>query len=304
MRVSERLARYVRASPRERRAKRHYGYQMIDRWSDPEYWRADNRRWRALVAKGQRFELVSRTETFLVRVGDSTIGRQVFLTGEYDFGKFRTALTLLESRHLGTLVDVGANIGTISIPAVARGIARSAIAIEPDPLNFSLLTMNVALNDLRNRIECHQVAAGPNFDSCLVLELDDENLGDHRISSTVGALRNRSDAVVVSSARLDDLAPSLDPKTDLLWMDVQGFELHALRGATRIIGSRVPLVMEFWPHGLAEHGGLDDAADILAPYEAFIDLSSPDRAVRPLKDLSCLYDVLGEGGAYTDLLLR
>jgi len=39
-------------------------------------------------------------------------------------------------------------------------------------------------------------------------------------------------------------------------MDIQGFELHALRGAKRVLtdNPNIKLLLEFWPYGLRQAG--------------------------------------------------
>jgi hypothetical protein len=39
-------------------------------------------------------------------------------------------------------------------------------------------------------------------------------------------------------------------------MDIQGYELHALRGATRVLEENldIKLLLEFWPYGLKQAG--------------------------------------------------
>ena len=58
------------------------------------------------------------------------------------------------------LIDIGANIGPICIPAVKRNYVKQAIAIEPGPDNARLLRANVALNSLHDRIIVHECAVG------------------------------------------------------------------------------------------------------------------------------------------------
>jgi hypothetical protein len=45
-------------------------------------------------------------------------------------------------------------------------------------------------------------------------------------------------------------------RVDLLKLDIQGYELHALRGAKRIINENqdIKLLLEFWPYGLKQAG--------------------------------------------------
>ena len=85
------------------------------------------------------------TEHFVIDTRDKSGGaKQIFATGELDFFDFTKTLELLQQHHgyLGIptlLIDVGANIGQICIPAVARGYSKRAIAIEPEPHNCRLL---------------------------------------------------------------------------------------------------------------------------------------------------------------------
>ena len=52
-----------------------------------------------------------------------------------------------------SFVDVGANIGTTTIPALLSHGFETAVAIEPEPENVRVLRMNVLLNDLEDRVD-------------------------------------------------------------------------------------------------------------------------------------------------------
>jgi len=54
-----------------------------------------------------------------------------------------------------TFLDVGAGVGSYSIPAAKRGLR--VIAIEPDPISFRLLLQNAKLNDVE--LELKNIAA-------------------------------------------------------------------------------------------------------------------------------------------------
>jgi len=54
---------------------------------------------------------------------------------------------------------------------------------------------------------------------------------------------------------LDDYF-KLGQRVDVIKMDIQGYELHALRGASRVIADNtaIKLLVEFWPYGLRQAG--------------------------------------------------
>ena len=125
----------------------------------------------------------------MINAKDQVISRGLFVSGSADFDKFKVAIDLLR-RHraantLDLLVDVGANLGSICIPAVTDSFAKRAIAVEPHPTNCRLLRANIALNDLLDRIEVVDRAVSINDNELLIMELSNDNWGDHRIFSPV-----------------------------------------------------------------------------------------------------------------------
>jgi len=193
--------------------------------------------------------VVCAKETFVVSTADKVIGREVFLGGSFDFEKFELAVSILASvagerpKHL---IDVGANIGSILIPALSRGFVDSATAFEPHPDNLKLLRANIALNNLATRVTVLGVAVGDQSDEELRLAESKSNSGNHSIGKR---------GIPVVSVRLDD--QQLPANDSLLWMDIEGYEGHALSGAAGLLASGVPVVCEYNPTFLRKAGGMD-----------------------------------------------
>ncbi len=265
-----------------------------------------NARFEALAARSD-IAYADRAEKYLVFTRDKHISKTVFATGSFDFEKLECVVRLLgASFALETLVDVGANIGTICIPAVSRGLARRAIAIEPEPGNFRLLEINVRLNDLNDRIVAHNMAVGPADGQTLQLEVSPDNSGDHRIriSSDDGDYGERARSVIqVESQMLDTVVGSLDAKSTLVWMDTQGYEGQVLLGAANIVAARIPLVLEFWPYGMDRTQSYAGLRAAVMRYENYYDLSESDPGLKPTTDIDVLYRTLEQADGYTDILL-
>lgn len=227
-------------------------------------------------------------ELFVVSTADKVIGRELFLHGEFDFGKLEAALAILDREGHARpthLIDVGANIGTIVIPALKRGLMQTATAIEPHPGNLRLLQANLALNNVACQVEVLGIAVGDQDGNVLKLTESATNSGNHSIGI---------EGIPVTSRRLDDLAI---PKTDaLLWMDIEGYEGHALRGAPQIISNKIPIVCEFNPLFLSRTDGLTAFMDSLSGRRIF-DISSPRQKETSLEELKNEYEL-----GFTDIL--
>ena len=249
--------------------------------------------WAKICESGEKFALVSGAENYLVHTNDP-IGKDIYLFGEYDFRKFELALQLLGRSKVDVLVDIGANIGSICLPAVKRGLANNAIAIEPEPTNFAMLQANLAMNNVSHRVKSFQMALGPSDDQELILDLSMDNFGDHRIAPTVGEPRKRNQ-ISIRSSRFDTVIGELNPETDLIYIDVQGFEKFVIDGAIQSTQKRVPMVLEFWPNGISEHCQMTEFLDCLSSYSAYVDLNSPVPTALPLELLSDFWDGLMRG---------
>jgi hypothetical protein len=85
-----------------------------------------------------------------------------------------------------------------------------------------------------------------------MLYVSDKLNVDHRAYASNGNPRR---AVQVPMVALDDYFKAGE-RVDLLKLDIQGYELHALQGAKRIINENadIKLLFEFWPYGLKQAG--------------------------------------------------
>jgi FkbM family methyltransferase len=213
----------------------------------------------------------------LLPTSDRTIARSVYASGDWDpllAGSVFDALERFGHQHEGTvLLEIGANFGVYSLPAVSQfGFAR-AVAYEPDPGSFALLEHNIERNGLGDRVVAHHAALSAQPGE-LTLSLGTGNAGDNRIVETDGDSR-RFKVKVPARTFDDEVAAGRIPLDELglVWLDVQGHEGEVLAGASSLLSSKVPLVMEY------SAGMMDDAAvarlnDVIATrFDVMVDLS-------------------------------
>lgn len=225
-------------------------------WSGPKVFRRA-----AYDAMPIPYLVTGNQELFVVSTADKVIGRELFLSGEFDFAKLQLAIAIIDregAERPDHLIDVGANIGSIVIPALKRGLVRSATAIEPHPGNLRLLRANLALNGVQDLVRVVEVAVGTEDSAVLLLKESATNGGNHSIGS---------EGIPVSSRSLDALGPPTAGA--LLWMDIEGYEGHALLGARSLLTSGAPIVSEFNPSYLEDAGGFDFFCNVLRERRIF-----------------------------------
>ena len=237
---------------------------------------------------------------YLVESRDMILGRLAFESRGFDEEKLRQVIDRVGVR--GTFVDVGANVGVTTIPAVCRFGYSRVIAVEPSPDNLRLLRAVLALNDIADMVQVVSAAASGER-GVMQLELSPDNSGDNRIRMTEddGIFAERDRATVdVDVVTLDDL--DVDPSdVGLLWIDVQGHEGHVLSGASRLMAQRVPTVIEYWPYALQRANGLELLHTIIVNnFRTFTDLATGER--HPVAAIFKLVEAY-PGQSHTDLLL-
>jgi len=258
---------------------------------------------------------------FLVSTRDTGVGRTLFTQRQRaEMATLRAALRIIrrEGRARSganqTFIDVGANIGTTTVPALLVHGFKRAVVLEPDPLNYKLLRLNAVLNGIDDQVTSFNIAASDDNGPAL-LDLAASNFGDHRL--VLGPVkrrqsRGRAGMVKVERRTLDDLAASGAFEAEdigLLWIDTQGHEGRVLSGAGSLLERGVPTVFELVP---AAYRDRPDEAALLIDAVAGLDRRLIDlratragrpAAARPASDLPAIIADQNGRRRITDLLL-
>jgi FkbM family methyltransferase len=146
-------------------------------------------------------------------------------------------------RRGDAVVDVGANVGTLTLTAATLVEEAGRVwSIEAHPQTFRYLRENLALNHVLN-VAAIQAAAADEAGTVRFADgrLDDQN----HVSDATGPM-------AVPARRLDDLIP--DVPVSLLKIDVEGFELFALRGAPKLLRRTECVYFECAERSYARYG--------------------------------------------------
>jgi len=205
----------------------------------------------ALAARGHLVLCEFGDVRFFADPGDRVVGTWLIWHGGWQRREIVTAVEVLSAAGRlppdAVFVDVGAHIGTHTIYALRTGRFARAIAFEPAPRNVRLLAMNLEVNGLTQAAVVVPKAAGA-APGTAVLHLHPRNTGAHAIGTPPSVDgRDRLDVPIV---RVEDELDALGVAPDrigLIWVDVEGYEAHALDGLAGLIACSVPIVFEFTP---------------------------------------------------------
>ncbi len=203
-----------------------------------------------------------------IRLHKQSLSGAFLLNREYNAPEYRFLKNLLKSGE--TAIDVGANIGTISIcMSKAVGPTGRVISFEPDPVTYKAMVDNISLNKLGNIVPVNVAVgkAGELRDFCRLKKSSDMS---HFLGSEKG-YAGPSDMIKVQCTTIDDLFEKRKLKrVALLKIDVEGAELEVLQGAAQVLANGLvdSLVVEMFDNNCANYGyRARSIVDFLSQYD-------------------------------------
>lgn len=143
-------------------------------------------------------------------------------------------------------IDVGANIGSYTILAAATG--ADVLAIEPIPQTFESLAANIGLNGFGSRVALWNGGVGEEA-TTLHFTADRDTM-NHVVEST-----DAQTSISVDVRPLDDILGGRRPR--LIKIDVEGYELPVLRGASKALADPDLLALVIETNGSGSRYGID-----------------------------------------------
>jgi len=187
------------------------------------------------------YQLVqSRHGWMLCNVNDFYMGKALSTYGECC--EFEWQILGQLASYGGMVVEVGANMGIHTVPLgkLLAGEGRKMLAFEPQPIIHQQLCANLALNGLMN-VTALPCACGAETGKVTFAKPDYRRLGNFGAVSVDGpSLAASASLVEVPCVRIDEMTGG--ERVGLIKIDVEGFELNVLKGATAIIQRSRPVI--------------------------------------------------------------
>lgn len=199
--------------------------------------------------------VATQSGNYLLFSGQDIISNHLFRHGIWEPHILQLSRLFYSDMQAPLVLDIGANLGAYAIP-VARDLVASAgelMAFEPQRIVFYQLCANIVLNRLDN---CHafQYALGEQDGFIEIPEVDYARNFNNGAFSLIQQYRQwegvepamKSQHHRVNMLQLDSLKLRCAPA--LIKMDVEGYEIHVLRGASRFLEQHgyPPIIFEAW----------------------------------------------------------
>lgn len=193
----------------------------------------------------------------------------------YDNDEAQSYEKLLRQIKPGFLcIDVGANIGFVSMRMALREKDVSVIGFEPDPINYQRAKENLSFNSFE-KIKIHNLGLGESKGEAMMEVRVSNNLGGNRIGKP-GVIGEKVEITTIDLFFANESAP-----IDLIKIDVEGYELKVLKGAKSILSRCHPILfVEINESNLGYQG--DTATELISylrdvGYEKFINTGTGEK---------------------------
>ncbi len=139
-----------------------------------------------------------------------------------------------------TVLDIGTNIGEVLLNIASKiGPAGKIYGFEPNPPIFERLLTNISLNNFKN-ISVFKLGLSHENKDFQLYEILPENLGATRILDKDDGISSKT---TIHTIKVDDFVTENNiTKIDLIKIDVEGFELFVLMGASEVLKKWKPVL--------------------------------------------------------------
>lgn len=169
-----------------------------------------------------------------------SISFKILINGVYEEDTINIILSRLILKE-GAFIDIGANIGAITIPVCTRVKNLRAVCVEAVPWISDFLKKNIEINHLR-KVQVIEKAISAKPNESVMFYSSQANFGKGSMAPVF-----TDQGIEVTTTTIDLIASSLPEAISVVKIDIEGFEYPAFLGGVHLFGG-------------------DDAPDIIFEY--------------------------------------
>jgi FkbM family methyltransferase len=168
---------------------------------------------------------------------EDLIGRYIQNMGFWEIPQHNIYSVILQKTDV--VLDAGANIGFHTV-GMAK-IAKKVYSFEPQPIMYNILTANILFNDLTTKVEQFRLGLGESEATVKLCPLNDykESDGVDNYGARGIATEEEYGDEEIKIIAFD----SLEVDVDAVKMDIQNYELEALKGMVNTLKKCKPWIM-------------------------------------------------------------
>ena len=146
--------------------------------------------------------------------------------------------------------DVGANVGSYTL--LASGVCKTrSVAIEPVQKTFNILSKNITLNNIQNKVSLVNAVVGGSVSTIVFTQTEDTQ------NHVVSADELTTDAVELPVITINALITQGFPA--LIKIDVEGYETEVVKGMNKILEDHVLKAIIIELNGSGGRYGFDES---------------------------------------------
>jgi FkbM family methyltransferase len=254
-----------------------------------------------------RVNLIKCNEAdYLLFSTNDVISQILYRSGQWEEYLLTISRAFLQGVLNPLVVDIGANLGSYSIP-IAKGIQSiggSVIGFEPQRIVYYQLCGNIILNRLDNFIAINK-AVGDYDGEIEIPEIDYEqnlNIGAFSLDKNYRNHLNQEQYMMPKKSNVPIISLNnfaTDKTPSLIKIDVEGYELNVLKGSENFLEHHnyPPILFEAWDLAWFEDGKRDllNYFSYLG-YEITLNIRQEFVAQHPKNGVYIKFEELGNGG--------
>ena len=168
----------------------------------------------------------------------------------YELGMVEAFYNRMKARNPNAIyLDIGANTGSYALlPLIDENI--TCYAFEPNPKSFDVLTENVSINNLNNKVKIYNIGMWyeeSKLELKVPLDTTDSGLSTFGDNPSRFKYSNKSGEFgthLVNCKTIDDIVKELNlPHVDAIKIDTEGAELNILKGGVKLLKEQKPLIL-------------------------------------------------------------
>ncbi|MFA4669694.1 FkbM family methyltransferase [Pyrococcus kukulkanii] len=183
----------------------------------------------------------------IIDLDDEGLARELLYANIREREVVREVVNILRNNNIRTIIDIGANVGFyVLIEGYSSNKDATIYAIEPVMENFKVLKMNIALNNLDDRVRPLNLAIGDKNTNVEIKVPKKRNWAT--IKNITDNIEYHTEQIEMVTLETLFKRENIPPKDIFLRFDIEGYEYELILGNRKFLEDLENVYIEFELH--------------------------------------------------------